>query len=219
VSTTAPRRRAAPAGRRAVPRPRRRRRAGRRRLALLVGLLLAAGGLAAAILPTLDKAVQEIALPLRHDDVIRQQAEDKDLDPSLIAAIIYAESRFRDQTSPAGAKGLMQILPATADWIAGKSGGTSFELGDLADPQINIAYGSWYLRFLLDHYGGAHVPAIAAYNAGLGKVDAWRAGAAASGEPFRVSRHIPYAETRGYVRRVLRARGEYRREYARELGL
>jgi soluble lytic murein transglycosylase len=194
-------------------------RARRRRLAVLLGAVLAVGGLAAAVLPMLDKAVQEIALPLRHDDVIRQQAEDKQLDPALIAAIIYAESRFRDQTSPAGAKGLMQILPSTADWIARKSGGTAFVQGDLAEPQINIAYGSWYLRYLLDHYGGDRVAAIAAYNAGLGKVDAWRARAIAAGERFRVHRHIPYAETRSYVRRVLSARSEYRREYRRELGL
>jgi len=176
------------------------------------------GILAWAVLP-LDRAVQEIALPLRHEDVIRQQAADKDLDPALIAAVIYAESRFRDQTSPAGAKGLMQILPSTADYIARKSGGTEFEQGDLASPQINIAYGSWYLRYLLDRYDGRRVLAVAAYNAGEGKVDRWRAEAAARGEPFRVSRHVPYKETRDYVRRVLRTQGRYEREYARELGL
>jgi soluble lytic murein transglycosylase len=157
--------------------------------------------------------------PLRHEDIIRQQAADKDLDPALIAGVIYTESRFRDQTSPAGAKGLMQILPSTADYIARKSGGTAFEQGDLASPQINIAYGSFYLRYLLDRYDGSEVLALAAYNGGEGRVDAWIAGAAADGERFRVADHIPFPETREYVSRVLDAREGYKREYPRELGL
>ena len=163
--------------------------------------------------------MQEISLPLRHEDIIRQQAADKGLDPALIAGVIHTESRFRDQTSPAGAKGLMQIMPSTADYIAGKSGGTEFEQGDLASPQINIAYGSFYLRYLLDRYDGNRILALAAYNAGEGKIDEWRAQAAAEGERFRVASHIPYPETRDYVGRVLRAQASYRREYARELGL
>ena len=147
------RRGAAPARRR--PSKAQRRRLLRRRLLLLGGALLAAiAFLIVLARPFADKAVQEIALPLRHEDIIRQQAADKDLDASLIAGVIYVESRFRDQTSVAGAKGLMQILPSTADYIARKSGGTAFVQGDLATPQINIAYGSWYLRYLLDHYDG-----------------------------------------------------------------
>ena len=120
-------------------------------------------------------------LPLRHDDIIRQQAADKDLDPALIAAVIYEESRFRDQTSHAGARGLMQITPETADAIAKHSGGTRFEQEDLASPQINIAYGSYYLRLLIDHYGGNETLAIAAYNAGMGNVDGWVAEAGGAG--------------------------------------
>jgi len=191
----------------------------RRRAGLL--LAVAAAGLLgfAAISPFLDKAVQEISLPLRHEDIIRQQAADKHLDPALIAGVIYTESRFRDQTSPAGAKGLMQILPSTADYIARKSGGTAFEHGDLARPQINIAYGSFYLRYLLDRYSGSEVLALAAYNGGEGSVDRWAAAARARGETFRAADHVPYRETREYVTRVLQARDGYRREYRRELGL
>ena len=191
----------------------------RRRL-LLLGFVAIATAVTMAILsPWADKAVKEIRLPLRHDDIIRQQANDKNLDPSLIAGVIYVESRFRDQTSHAGAKGLMQIMPGTADYIAHKSGGTEFEQGDLADPQINIAYGSWYLRYLLEHYHGNTVLALAAYNAGEGKVDEWWRSAADRGERFRVADHIPFRETRDYVGKVLEARRAYRREYARELGL
>ena len=197
-----------------------RRRVFRRRMLLVVGAVIASTALAIGIVrPFADKAVQEIALPLRHEDIIRQQAEAKDLDPSLIAGVIYVESRFRDQTSIAGAKGLMQILPSTADYIAGKSGGTAFVQGDLATPQINIAYGSWYLRYLLDHYEGNELLTLAAYNAGEGKVDEWYRNASARGEDFEAATHIPFPETRNYVSRVLDVRERYRDEYSRELGL
>ena len=141
------------------------------------------------------------------------------VDPALIAGVIYTESRFRDATSHAGAKGLMQLMPETADYIARKTGGTRFERADLATPQINIAYGTWYLRYLLNKYKGNTILTLAAYNAGEGKVDQWRAGAAAKGEKFRVASHIPFQETRDYVHRVLSARSDYRKTYARELGL
>jgi soluble lytic murein transglycosylase len=197
----------------------RRRRVLRRRAMLLAFAVLASLAFLIAVRPFADKAVQEISLPLRHEDIIRQQAADKGLDPTLIAGVIYVESRFRDQTSHAGAKGLMQILPSTADYIARKSGGTAFEQGDLATPQINISYGSWYLRYLLQHYHGNEILALAAYNAGEGKVDEWYREASARGEDFDVASHIPFPETRHYVGAVLEARGRYRQEYRRELGL
>jgi soluble lytic murein transglycosylase len=217
-TSTAPRRtrtRPAPAPSR---RPSRRR-GLRRRLGLLAAVAFAGAIVAASLAPWADKAVKEVSLPLRHEDIIRQQAADKDLDPALIAGVIYAESHFRDQTSQAGAKGLMQVMPETADYIAQKSGGTAFVQGDLATPQVNIAYGSWYLRYLLQKYEGRVVLALAAYNAGEGKVDEWVAGASANGEMFRAADHIPFPETRSYVEKVLDARGRYRRTYPRELGL
>jgi soluble lytic murein transglycosylase len=161
-----------------------------------------------------DDTIREVTLPLRHEDIIRQQAADKDVEAELIAAVIYAESHFRDQTSHAGARGLMQITPQTAHDIALKSGGTEFEQGDLGTPQINISYGSWYLRWLLDHYGGNETLAVAAYNAGTGNVDKWIAS-----DPGMEAAEIPFPETREYVGDVLAARRAYRREYAKELGL
>jgi soluble lytic murein transglycosylase len=198
---------------------RRRRQVLRRRIAFLVAVAAGALAIALAIAPWADHAVQEVTLPLRHDDIIRQQAEDKELDPALIAGVIFTESHFIDQTSHAGAKGLMQLMPETAAYIAQKSGGTAFVQGDLATPQVNIAYGSWYLRHLLDKYDGRVALALAAYNAGQGNVDAWLAEAGARGEQFRAADHIPFPETRDYVRKVLEAREDYRREYKRELGL
>ncbi len=205
---------------RSAPAPRRkaaRRRVLRRRLGFLAAVAVCALAVTLAIAPWADQAVQEaVTLPLRHDDIIRQQAADKDLDPALIAGVIFAESHFRDQTSAAGAKGLMQLMPETAAYIAEKSGGTAFVQGDLATPQVNIAYGSWYLRYLLDKYDGREVLALAAYNAGQGNVDGWLGDAA--GEHL-TPRDIPFAETRHYVAKVLDARDDYRREYADELGL
>jgi soluble lytic murein transglycosylase len=190
----------------------------RRRLTLGTGLALVIVAVLSLVKPA-DHAVKEITLPLRHDDIIRQQAADKQVDPSLIAGVIYTESRFRDATSHAGAKGLMQLMPETADYIAHKSGGTRFERADLATPQINIAYGTWYLRYLLDKYKGNTILTLAAYNGGEGKVDEWRAEAAAKGEKFKVASHVPFKETRDYVERVLSARKDYRATYATELGL
>ena len=208
---------------RSAARPRgaaaRRRQVVRRRLAFLAAVAVAGLAVTLVLAPWTEQAVQEVTLPLRHEDVIRQQAGDKDLDPALIAGVIFAESHFRDQTSHAGAKGLMQLMPETADYIAEKSGGTAFVQGDLATPQVNIAYGSWYLRHLLDKYDGREALALAAYNAGQGNVDEWLAEAGARGERFRAGEHIPFPETRDYVEKVLAARDDYRREYARELGL
>ena len=192
----------------------------RRRLLWFLGIVVVAGVVVAAVVaPRVDKAVQEVVLPLRHEDIIRQQASDKGLDPALIAGVIFTESRFRDQTSHAGAKGLMQLLPSTADDIARKSGGTAYVEGDLANPQVNISYGSFYLRYLLRRYGGNEVLAIAAYNAGEGRVDQWIFDARHRGEDFDHARHIPFPETRHYVQQVLEMRGRYRDRYRQELGL
>jgi soluble lytic murein transglycosylase len=209
--------RAAPrtSSRRRTSRAREQARARTRRRRILAFLALAAllvVGLNAAM-PEVDRAVVEVTLPLRHDDIIRQQARDKDLDPALIAAVIYAESRFTDATSSAGARGLMQITPDTARVIARRSGGVAFEQGDLSTPQINIAYGSFHLRWLIDRFDGEVPLAVAAYNAGEGNVDEWIEEGRAEGEA------IPFPETRAYVAKVLDAQEDYRREHRRQLGL
>ena len=195
-----------------------RRRRRRRRATLLLGFAVLVALLAAVVVPRLPDAVRELALPLRHEDIIRQQSSAKGVDPSLVAAVIYAESKFRDQTSHAGARGLMQITPQTAKYIARLSGGTAFEQGDLATPQINISYGVYYLRYLLGRYDDNKVLALAAYNGGEGNVDRWISRAASSQRAFGLQQ-IPFTETREYVGRVLEAQRDYRRKYRRELGL
>jgi soluble lytic murein transglycosylase len=176
--------------------------------ALLVGLIVTEA----------DRAVRRLGLPLTDASVIREQAAEKHLDPALIAAVIYAETKFEPRPSSAGAEGLMQILPATAYFIAHLSGGNRFTASDLATPRINVAYGSYYLRYLLDHYNGNEMLAVAAYNGGLANVDGWVAQASAAGGRLTVTA-IPFPETRAYVRRVLAAQRAYRATYASQLGL
>jgi soluble lytic murein transglycosylase len=186
----------------------------RRRRLLLGGSVVVAGvgiGVLLGVVGKVDQAIQELTLPLRHEDVIRQQAAEKDVDASLIAAVIYAESRFRDQTSHAGARGLMQITPLTANEIERLSGGTSFKVEDLSDPEINIRYGTFRLRQLLDRYDGNEVAALAGYNAGPGNADKW------GGAEMELD-DIGFPETRSYVEDVLDKQGAYRDEYGRELG-
>lgn len=220
TATSTPRRRSAATSSGRVT-DRRRRQAQLRRRRLLA-ILTAAGLAVCAVLilrPAFHQAVNEIALPLRHEDIIRQQARQKDLDPALIAGVIYAESHFIDgRTSSAGAQGLMQLTPATAHYIAQKSGGTAFRTSDLGTPQVNIAYGAFYLRYLMRRYGDDVPLVLAAYNAGEGNVDKWIAAARAKNHSLDIDA-IPFGETRNYVTKVLDARKQYRSKYRHELGL
>ena len=179
-------------------------------IAVAVGVGIVAG-IALSVPDKLEETILEVTLPLRHDDIIRQQAGEKDIDAALIAAVIYSESRFRDQTSHAGARGLMQVQPRTAFDIARHSGATTFVLRDLSDPDINIRYGTFYLRELLDRYGDNEVAALAAYNAGPTNADRW------GGSELSLE-EIPTEETRGYVDEVLEKQDDYRDKYAGELG-
>jgi soluble lytic murein transglycosylase len=189
-------------------------RRARRRRWLILGTGATIIGLGAGLLVasgTFDHALQELTLPLKHEDVIRQQASEKGVDAALLAAVIYSESKFSDATSSAGARGLMQITPAAAQEIERLSGGTTFKLDDLSDPEINIRYGTFLLRELLDRYDGDEAAALAAYNAGPGNADKW------GGSDLNVS-DIPFPETRAYVEEVLEKQAAYRDKYARELG-
>jgi soluble lytic murein transglycosylase len=137
-------------------------------------------------------AVQRIRYPLHYRPIVTGHARNYRIDPALLAAVIDAESKFRaNAKSSSGAIGLMQLLPSTAHGIAVHTGGSQFETQDLYDPEINVRYGSWYLRHLLDKYGDERT-ALAAYNAGQDNVDRWMA----SGSGIR------FSETRAYVARV-----------------
>jgi soluble lytic murein transglycosylase len=187
----------------------------RRRRRLAVGAAVVATGIVAGVLlgvvGTVERGIQELTLPLTHEDVIRQQSREKHVDAALIAAVIYAESKFSDRTSSAGARGLMQITHQAAKDIERHSGGTTFEFSDLSDPEINIRYGTFLLRELIDRYNGDVVAALAAYNAGPGNADHW------GGSDLTVDA-IPFPETRAYVEEVLEKQRAYRETYAKELG-
>jgi soluble lytic murein transglycosylase len=185
----------------------------RRRRRLIIGASIVVAGIVAGVLlaGTVDRAIQELTLPLKHEDVIRQQSREKGVDAALIAAVIYSESKFSDRTSSAGARGLMQITPEAANEIERHSGGTTFKLGDLGDPEINIRYGTFLLRELLDRYDDDVVAALAAYNAGPGNVDKW-------GGSGLTMEEIRFPETRAYVEEVLDKQRAYRDKYAKELG-
>jgi peptidoglycan lytic transglycosylase len=145
--------------------------------------------------------------PLRYEQIVRGHARNYQLDPALLAAVIYQESKFKaDARSTSGAIGLMQLLPATAQGIAVHTGGTRFTTADLYNPEINVRYGAWYLRHLLEKYGDERT-ALAAYNAGQDNVDRWRAEGGG----------IRFSETRAYVKRVEELKGIYRRAYGSEL--
>ena len=200
-----------------------RRALARRRAAVRRRMLLAAAATVAVVLgvavamPLLRRAVNAFTLPLGYADVIRQQAADKHLDPALIAAVIYAETKFDPRPSAAGAQGLMQILPATAEYLAHRSGATTFTVSDLATPEVNIAYGSYYLRYLLDEYRGSEMLALAAYNGGESNVTRWVAAERSEGRSLTVD-EIPFGQTRAYVIKVLQAQRDYRSTYPAELG-
>jgi soluble lytic murein transglycosylase len=196
-----------------------RRAAARRRRRRVFGLVVVLAAIAGLllVLPLARRAVNDLGLPLNYPAVIRQQAAQKHLDPALVAAVIYAETKFEPRTSSAGAVGLMQLMPETARYLAHRSGATTFTTADLSTPAVNIAYGSYYLRYLLDEYHNSTVQALAAYNGGEANVDHWLAAARARGQRFRIG-DIGFPETRAYVQRVLTARSEYRSKYASQLG-
>ncbi len=150
----------------------------------------------------------KLRYPLRYEAIIRGHARNYDLDAALLAAVIYRESKFDPNArSASGALGLMQLLPATARGIALHTGGSRFVVSDLYDPEINVRYGAWYLRHLLEKYGDEQT-ALAAYNAGQRNVDDWR----------RRGEGIRFRETREYVDRVRKLAAVYRRIYPEELG-
>jgi soluble lytic murein transglycosylase len=158
--------------------------------------------------------------PLRYPAIVRGHAKQYDIDPALLAAVIYSESRFRPHVRSAqGAIGLMQLLPSTAEGIATRTGGTAFVASDLDDPEINVRYGAWYLRHLRQHYAGlpdSTTLALAAYNAGMANVDSWVA-KTTPGQPLEIP--PAFAETRHYLNGVEHARSVYKRLYPGELGL
>jgi soluble lytic murein transglycosylase len=177
----------------------------------VLGLAVLAGALLLTF-TTLQSAKpgwwERLWYPLSYGQIVRGHARNYDLDPALLAAVIYQESKFKaDARSKSGAIGLMQLLPDTAKGIAIHTGGANFRVEDLYKPEINVRYGAWYLRHLFQKYGDEQ-DALAAYNAGQRNVDRWR----------QAGEGIQFAETRAYVSRVEQLKRIYRQAYGSELG-
>lgn len=155
-------------------------------------------------------SVQRLRYPLLFREVVLQEARRAELPPSLVAAVILQESEFHPAAcSPVGARGLMQLMPETAEWIhqalesrTGKP--------DLLEPTTNVRLGSTYLNYLCDRFKGQDVAVLAAYNAGPQQTQDWLN--EKHGERFLVS-DIPFAETRHYVEAVLQSERRYRELY------
>jgi soluble lytic murein transglycosylase len=176
---------------------------------VLGGLTLVAIALAAVVIVLATKPPwwERVRYPLQYSQYVRVHARENGLDPALLAAVIYQESKFNtDAMSSSGAIGLMQLTPSTAQGIAIRTGGSAFHTSDLYNPEINIRYGAWYLGNLWRKYGKEDL-VLAAYNAGQGNVDRWLA----AGKP------IQYPETRAYVARVERLQKIYKSAWARQL--
>jgi len=151
--------------------------------------------------------IDRLEFPLDYGDLVRTHAARNRLDAALVAAVIYEESRFRPRaTSKVGAMGLMQIKPETGETIARRTGGTGFQVSDLYDPDVNISYGTWYLRQLIDKYGSERL-ALAAYNAGETTVDRWLA----------EGKGIAAVDVQSYVDKVESTKKIYRHAYGGDL--
>lgn len=179
-----------------------------KRLVLAAGLVAAlAVGALLYVSESSPPWYERLRYPLRHATLLREQAREKGLDPALLAAVIYQESKFRaDARSSTGAIGLMQLQPETAKGIALRTGGTAFRVSDLENPEINVRYGAWYLQHLFEKYEDERL-VLAAYNAGQGHVDRW----------LENGQEIQFPETRAYVTRVAGLKTVYREAWRSEL--
>jgi len=174
-----------------------------RRLFSAVVLVAVLAAAALYVVETSPPWYERLRYPLHYEAIVRGHARNYHLDPAFLAAVIYAESKFNaDARSSSGAIGLMQLTPETAQGIALRTGGTAFHVSDLSDPEINVRYGAWYLHNLFLKYRDERL-VLAAYNAGQGNVDRWRA----QGRP------VQFAETRAYVDRVEHLKRVYRDAY------
>ena len=205
---------AAGAPRNAAPRSR------RRRLAWLLAALVVAAAAGAAwyqVHQDMPGWYARLWYPLEHEEAVRLEAARNGLDPALVAAVINTESGFvEDSRSGQGAVGLMQVRPDTASFVADLPRRPSPSPDRLAEADVNIAYGTRFLRYLLDRYGSVDL-ALVAYNGGPANLGRWLEEAQAQGRVLRVPEDIPFAETRGFVTKVERAAPIYRRAYGERL--
>ncbi len=159
------------------------------------------------------KIFLKLIYPFFYQDLIYEAADKNDVDPYLVAAIVYVESKFNSYaTSNQGARGLMQIMPDTGRWIAQRKKNENFSSEELYDPKINIKYGCWYLGWLKDRFEARLPVILAAYNGGHGNVGTWMKEDKWDGKEKNINQ-IPLSETRGYVNKVIKVYKRYQYIY------
>lgn len=158
--------------------------------------------------------------PISYQPIIQRAAAAAQVDPLLVASVIRVESKFRStEVSHAGAVGLMQLMPSTAQWIAGQmppASQSTSGLVNVSDPAVNIRLGSWYIHYLLQRFSGNEIAAVAAYNAGPQRVGQWLGNGTWDGRLGSIVT-IPVGETRHFVDRVFYNYSLYRRIYGTQL--
>ena len=152
------------------------------------------------------------AYPIEYNNHVFKYSNDYNVDPALIYAIIKTESNFNTNAeSPAGAIGLMQIMPNTFYWLQAYTNDKYMDIKFLNYPEINIKYGTYFINMLLDKYK-SDIVAICAYNAGIGTIDKWLTDPSLSYDGKSLAK-IPYKETKQYVKRVIKNREIYKYLY------
>ena len=200
-------------------RPRRRRFRGRvpiRRvvlIAVLAALLIALG---IYYVVQYQRHLVYAQYPLSYKDLIVRMSREYNLEPWHVAAVIRCESSFNAKaTSGVGARGLMQIMPETGQWLAGKfDEDDGFDPDTLYTPEVNVKYGCWYLSWLMKRYNRSVPLTTMAYHAGHGTVDKWLADRDVSADGLTIDPDkVPYQSTAQYLKRVLKAYEKYEELY------
>ena len=183
----------------------------------LILVCLVIVGLLAFTTDVLDSVKNKVLMeyyPQNYSDKVEKYSEEFGVKESLVYAVIRTESGFRAEVeSSVGAMGLMQIMPETFEWLQNmKDGEIIYSSSDLLSPEINIEYGTYFLSYLLSHYNGNEMLAVAAYNAGMTNVDNWLSDEQYSQNGITLS-DIPFSETSQYVERVEKTKAMYESLY------
>lgn len=180
-----------------------------KKILLIFGVIISIG----YIIWQNDDFQRRYLYPYNYRNTINFYADRYDVDRNLVVGVILAESKFDPKAcSPYEARGLMQLMPETATWIAGQIEDDNFSIDKLYDPKVNIKYGTWYLSELKSEFGDNEILVLAAYNAGRGNVHNWMKKYNWN-DDFSNYDEIPFPETREYVKRVLVNKQEYKRLY------
>ncbi len=181
--------------------------------ALFFALLVILFTFAVYFVSQIEPVKKKYIYPYPYQDLVMLYSEANGISPALVASVIKHESKFSNEVhSHRGAVGLMQLMPETAEWIAGELEDSAFSEERLHDPEMNIRYGTWYLALLDREFEGNQILALAAYNAGRGTVHEWMDDYGWDAD-FKDIASIPYPETRLYVERVLKDRNQYENLY------